>query len=77
MARSAWLWGWTTRRCGASSRYGLAINLLYEQGRLVRALTRATGDGEDVTPNVKTIASIPHRLTATGDVPVPDLVEVR
>ena len=57
---------------------GLAINLLYEQGRLVRALTRGDGrTGEDVTPNVKTIASIPHRLMATGDVPVPDLVEVR
>ncbi|MFN8190805.1 MAG: NAD-dependent DNA ligase LigA, partial [Nocardioidaceae bacterium] len=55
-----------------------AINLLYEQGRLVRALTRGDGrTGEDVTPNVKTIASIPHRLTATGDVPVPELVEVR
>jgi DNA ligase (NAD+) len=57
---------------------GLAINLLYEQGRLVRALTRGDGrTGEDVTPNVKTIASIPHRLTAGGDVPVPELVEVR
>src|SRR5688500_17506461 len=43
---------------------GLAINLLYEQGRLVRALTRGDGvTGEDVTPNVKTIATVPHRLT--------------
>ena len=57
---------------------GLAINLLYEKGRLVRALTRGDGvTGEDVTPNVKTIDSIPHRLTATDDYPVPDLVEVR
>ncbi len=57
---------------------GLAINLLYEKGRLVRALTRGDGrTGEDVTPNVKTIASVPHRLTATADFPVPDLVEVR
>ena len=39
---------------------GLAINLLYEDGRLVRALTRGDGrTGEDVTPNVKTIASVP------------------
>ena len=44
---------------------GLAINLLYEDGRLVRALTRGDGrTGEDVTPNVKTIDSVPHRLTA-------------
>lgn len=57
---------------------GLAINLLYEGGRLVRALTRGDGStGEDVTPNVKTIASIPHRLTGTDEFPVPELVEVR
>ncbi|WP_248582474.1 NAD-dependent DNA ligase LigA [Nocardioides sp. InS609-2] len=57
---------------------GLAINLLYEQGRLVRALTRGDGrTGEDVTPNVKTIASVPHRLTGSDEFPVPALVEVR
>lgn len=57
---------------------GLAINLLYEQGRLVRALTRGDGrTGEDVTPNVKTIASVPHRLAGSDEFPVPDLVEVR
>ena len=57
---------------------GLAINLLYEKGRLVRALTRGDGTtGEDVTPNVKTIDSIPHRLTGTEKFPVPDLIEVR
>ena len=57
---------------------GLAINLLYEKGRLVRALTRGDGStGEDVTPNVKTIESIPHRLTGTDDYPVPALLEVR
>ncbi|MFC5729640.1 MULTISPECIES: NAD-dependent DNA ligase LigA [Nocardioides] len=57
---------------------GLAINILYEKGRLVRALTRGDGrTGEDVTPNVKTIASVPHRLTGTDEFPVPDLVEVR
>jgi DNA ligase (NAD+) len=57
---------------------GLAINLLYEDGRLVRALTRGDGrTGEDVTPNVKTISTIPHRLTGTDEFPVPRLVEVR
>ncbi|MEU4619126.1 NAD-dependent DNA ligase LigA [Actinoplanes sp. NPDC023801] len=54
---------------------GLAINLTYEKGVLVRAATRGTGRvGDDVTPNVRTIGDIPERLT--GD-DVPDLVEVR
>ncbi|HET6938346.1 MAG TPA: NAD-dependent DNA ligase LigA, partial [Nocardioides sp.] len=57
---------------------GLAINLLYEEGRLVRALTRGDGrTGEDVTPNVKTIDVIPHRLKGSEEFPVPRLVEVR
>ena len=57
---------------------GLAINLLYEEGRLVRALTRGDGTtGEDVTPNVRTIDSVPTRLTGTDEFPVPALVEVR
>jgi DNA ligase (NAD+) len=57
---------------------GLAINILYEHGRLVRALTRGDGrTGEDVTPNVKTIDSVPHRLAGTDEFPVPALVEVR
>ena len=57
---------------------GLAINLLYEKGRLIRALTRGDGrTGEDVTPNVRTIEAIPDRLTGTTTFPVPDLLEVR
>lgn len=57
---------------------GLAINLLYENGRLVRAATRGDGrTGEDVTPNVRTIKNIPHRLTASERFPVPARVEVR
>src|SRR4051794_1385205 len=57
---------------------GLAINLLYEQGRLTRALTRGDGrTGEDVTPNVRTIDAVPDRLTGTDEFPVPALLEVR
>ena len=54
---------------------GLAVNLLYEGGRLTRALTRGDGrTGEDVTLNVRTIKGVPTQLD--GDDP-PDLVEVR
>ena len=53
---------------------GLALDLVYRDGRLATAATRGDGRvGEDVTPNVRTIRSIPHRLE--GD--PPDLVEVR
>ncbi|SCF67355.1 DNA ligase (NAD+) [Streptomyces sp. DconLS] len=54
---------------------GLAVNLTYEHGRLTRAATRGDGrTGEDITPNVRTIADIPDRL---GGDEVPDLVEIR
>ena len=54
---------------------GLAINLTYENGVLVRGLTRGNGvTGEDVTLNVKTIRNLPHQLK--GDV-LPSLIEVR
>ena len=53
---------------------GVAISLLYENGQLVRGVTRGDGvQGEDVTHNVRTIASIP--LTLTGD--YPENLEVR
>ena len=53
---------------------GVAISLLYEKGRLVRAATRGDGTtGDDVTQNVMTIANIPHRLHGSP----PDQVEVR
>jgi DNA ligase (NAD+) len=54
---------------------GLAINLTYENGVLVRGLTRGNGvTGEDVTLNVKTIRNLPHQLK--GDA-APTLIEVR
>ncbi|UDY24521.1 NAD-dependent DNA ligase LigA [Nocardioides sp. Kera G14] len=57
---------------------GLAINLLYRDGVLERALTRGDGTtGEDVTANVRHIASIPKRLASTEEFPAPALVEVR
>ena len=57
---------------------GLAVNLLYEDGRLTRALTRGDGRaGEDVTLNMRTLDEVPERLTGTAEFPVPALVEVR
>ena len=54
---------------------GLAVNLTYQDGRLVRGATRGDGrTGEDVTPNVRTIEGVPSRLT--GD-DVPSVLEVR
>src|SRR4051794_37898136 len=54
---------------------GLAVALLYEDGRLVRAATRGDGTtGEDVTANVRTMADVPQQLA--GD-DVPALLEVR
>jgi DNA ligase (NAD+) len=54
---------------------GLAINLTYENGQLVRGLTRGNGvTGEDVTLNVKTIKNLPHTLIGEN---IPSLIEVR
>ena len=54
---------------------GLAINLLYENGQLTRALTRGNGvTGEDVTLNVKTIKGLPHTLIGKK---IPSLIEIR
>ncbi|HET9016395.1 MAG TPA: NAD-dependent DNA ligase LigA, partial [Thermomicrobiaceae bacterium] len=57
---------------------GLAIALVYENGRLIRGVTRGDGrTGEDVTGNVRTIKGIPITLKGSAEYPVPELVEVR
>jgi DNA ligase (NAD+) len=57
---------------------GLAIALVYENGRLVRAATRGDGTtGEDVTPNVRTLEGVPDRLSVPKGSTVPELLEVR
>ncbi len=54
---------------------GLAVNLLYERGELVRAATRGDGQrGEDVTLNVRTLRSLPLTLRGKG---WPEVLEVR
>ena len=75
-------WSDRAARLGGTGPYlcelkidGLAIDLVYERGRLASAATRGDGrTGEDVTLNVKTIKSVPDRLA--GD-DVPELLEVR
>src|ERR1700722_16166031 len=75
-------WSDRAARLGGTGPYlcelkidGLAIDLVYERGRLVSAATRGDGrTGEDVTLNVKTIKSVPDR--PVGD-DVPALLEVR
>ncbi|QGF24476.1 NAD-dependent DNA ligase LigA [Raineyella fluvialis] len=57
---------------------GLAVDLVYENGVLVRAATRGDGRvGEDVTANVRRIEAIPHTLVSRAGHPVPALLEVR
>ena len=54
---------------------GLAVSILYESGKLVRAATRGDGStGEDITLNVRTIQNVPLRLLGSG---WPDRLEVR
>ncbi|HEX5302161.1 MAG TPA: NAD-dependent DNA ligase LigA, partial [Streptosporangiaceae bacterium] len=78
------LGGWSDRaaKLGGAGPYlcelkidGLAIDLVYRDGALVKAATRGDGrTGEDVTPNIRTISSIPARLKGTGH---PAVLEVR
>ena len=65
----------SVRYCVEPKIDGVAISLLYEAGKLVRAATRGDGSvGEDVTHNVRTIESVPLVLQGDG---YPDLLEVR
>ena len=57
---------------------GVALSLVYRDGRLTRAATRGDGrTGEDVTLNARTIDNVPERLSASEDYPLPDVLEVR
>lgn len=54
---------------------GVSISLTYEDGRLARAVTRGDGNvGDDVTVNVRTIRSIPFKITASG---APEMFVIR
>lgn len=57
---------------------GLAVSVTYEQGKLVRAVTRGNGEeGDDVTANVRTIRTLPQELQATAGQVLPDVIEIR
>ncbi|MDP7735988.1 NAD-dependent DNA ligase LigA [Mycobacterium paragordonae] len=57
---------------------GVALSLVYRDGRLARAATRGDGrTGEDVTLNARTIDDVPLRLSPSDDYPVPEVLEVR
>jgi DNA ligase (NAD+) len=82
------LGAWATRvhaEVGDTAHYlcelkidGVALALVYRDGRLVRAATRGDGrTGEDVTLNARTIDDIPERLTASDEYPQPKVLEVR
>ncbi|MHB8572760.1 MAG: NAD-dependent DNA ligase LigA [Candidatus Dormibacteria bacterium] len=57
---------------------GLAVSLVYEQGVLTRGATRGDGtSGEDITANLRTVRTIPLRLTPPAGLTLPDVFEVR
>ena len=56
---------------------GLGVSLIYENGVFTRGLTRGDGEyGEDITDNLRTIRSVPLRLTET-DAEIPSVLEAR
>jgi len=57
---------------------GLAIELRYKEGILIRGLTRGDGYiGEDITENIKTVSTVPKALTQLGKWPIPKNLTVR
>ncbi|VEG43434.1 NAD-dependent DNA ligase [Mycolicibacterium flavescens] len=57
---------------------GVALALVYRDGRLERAATRGDGrTGEDVTLNARTIGDVPEKLTESDEFPPPKVLEVR
>jgi DNA ligase (NAD+) len=65
----------TLEFCAEPKLDGLAVSLLYRDGRLVRAATRGDGrKGEDITANARTLKSVPLKLVGASP---PSLVEVR
>ncbi len=73
------------REVGTGARYlcetkvdGLAVDIVYRDGRLVSLATRGDGrTGEDITYNAQFVDAIPDHLTGTDEYPVPELVEIR
>ena len=57
---------------------GASINLVFEKGQLVRAITRGDGEeGDDVTSNVRTIRGLPKKLRTESTFVIPDTIEIR
>ncbi len=81
---AAWA-GRVTSEIGGDTTYlcelkvdGVALGLVYRDGRLVSGATRGDGRvGEDVTLNARTIVDIPESLTADSEFPIPAVLEVR
>jgi len=70
-----WLEKESVQFCVELKMDGVAVSLLYEEGKLVRGVTRGNGKrGDDITANIKTIASIPHELNGSD---MPPTLEVR
>jgi DNA ligase (NAD+) len=57
---------------------GVAVNLIYENGNLAVGSTRGDGfTGEDITQNLKTIHTLPLKMSRNAPVPTPDMIEIR